>query len=552
MACTCIFQLPIPLNVQVLLPPSLETWSDRVGFNDNMLDLRITFVGPISLVLVILWRLVQRPKVCHPPSPKSLPFVGNLFSIPPDHEQVAFAKLSEQLKSDIVFLQIFGHKILVLNSAKSAFELLEKRSAIYSDRPVIPMITEPGLMNWPRNPSIIGYNDIWRHYRRIMNNWLNRRAVDQFKSLQERQARLLLRRLLDVTNQTQPFEHVKNEFVFAMGSLMLRLAYGYQPESPDDPFLKDLQLTFHNVFEAGMQTNFLVNTFPVLSRIPDWFPGTGWKRIGREWGVQQDRAKTEPYEWLKAQVTSGNYQPSLLSPLLQDHSLLSGLSIAERDKRLKEVGILMFGGGTDTSAMFLVNLVAAMVLDPHVQAKAQQELDAVLGQGVLPSISDKGRLPYIGGVVNEVLRLYPVLPLAVPHACFRDDTYRGYDIQKGTTVIGNVWAIGRDPDLYENPEIFDPDRYLDPTVLPPPAFGWGRRKCPGIYFGETSTFIAAALVLSVFTFSKRKDSNGKEIVPRMELERNSLALELKPFDFEFKARSDAHYQLIIGGLSEAE
>ncbi|CUA71539.1 cytochrome P450, putative [Rhizoctonia solani] len=203
----------------------------------------------------------------------------------------------------------------------------------------------------------------------------------------------------------------------------------------------------------------------------------------------------------------------------------------------------MFGGGTDTSAMFLVNLVAAMVLNPHVQAKAQQELDAVLGQGVLPSISDKGRLPYIGGVVNEVLRLYPVLPLAVPHACFRDDTYRGYDIQKGTTV-----AIGRDPDLYENPEIFDPDRYLDPTVLPPPAFGWGRRKCPGIYFGETSTFIAAALVLSVFTFSKRKDSNGKEIVPRMELERNSLALELKPFDFEFKARSDAHYQLIIGGL----
>ncbi|EUC54101.1 cytochrome P450 family protein, partial [Rhizoctonia solani AG-3 Rhs1AP] len=360
-------------------------------------------MGLASLALVLLWRLIRRPKVRHPPSPTSLPLVGNLFSIPPDHEHVAFAKLGEQLKSDIVFLEIFGHQMLVLNSAKAALELLEKRSALYSDRPIIPMITEPGLMNWSSNASIIGYNDIWRHYRRIINNWLNMRAVTQFTSLQERQARMLLQRLLSVSNHTQPFEHVKNEFYL--------LAYGYQPQDPQDQFLKELKLAFHNVLSAGMQTT--------LSRLPDWFPGTSWKRTGREWGAQQDKAKTEPYEWLKNQVAGGGYQPSLLAPLLQDHKLLSGLSLEERDKRLKEIGIILYGGGTDTSSIFLVNLVAAMVLNPHVQARAQQELDTVLGQGILPRISDKERLPYVRGVVNEVLRLYPVLPLAVAHACFR-------------------------------------------------------------------------------------------------------------------------------------
>ncbi|CAE6442861.1 unnamed protein product [Rhizoctonia solani] len=507
-------------------------------------------VGLTSLALVILWRLIRRPKVRHPPSPTSFPFVGNLFSIPPDHEHIAFAKLGEQLKSDIVFLEIFGHKLLVLNSSKAALELLEKRSALYSDRPVLPMITEPELMNWSRNPSIIRYNDIWRHYRRIMNNWLNTREVIQFNDLQERQARLLLQRMLSATSHIQPFEHVKNEFFFVMGSLMLQLAYGYKPQGPQDRFMKELQLAFHNVLSAGMQTNFFVNIFPALLYIPDWFPGTSWKRTGREWGVQQDRAKTEPYEWLKAQVASGTHQPSLLGPLLQEHNLVSGLNPAERDKRLKEIGILLFGGGTETSATFLVNLVLAMVLNPCVQAQAQQELDTVLGQGVLPSISDKDRLPYIRNVVNEVLRLYPVLPLAVAHACFQDDTYRGYDIQKGTIILGNVWAIGRDPHLYEDPDIFNPDRYLDPTVPPPPVFGWGRRKCPGIHFAETSIFISAALILSVFTFSKRKESNGTEILPRVELERNSLAFELKPFDFEFKPRSDAHYQLVLGALGE--
>ncbi|CAE6534776.1 unnamed protein product [Rhizoctonia solani] len=509
-------------------------------------------VGLTSLALILIWRLIRRPNIRHPPSPMSLPFVGNLFSIPPGHEQFAFEKLGEQLKSDIIFLEILGHKLIILNSVNAASEILEKHSAFHSDRPQIPMITQPGLMNWSRNASIIGYNDIWRHYRRMFNNWLNRRAVAQFNDLQERQSRLILQQVLNITNHAQPFGHIKNEFFFIMGSSMLQLAYGYKPQSPQDQFFEGAQLAFHNVLSAGMQTNFLVNVFPLLSWFPNWFPGTGWKRTGREWGAQQDKAKTEPYEWMKAQIASGTQQPSLLASLLQDHKLLSELSPTERDKRLKEIGIMLFGGecGTDTSATFLINLIAAMVLNPHIQAKAQHELDTVLGQAVLPTISDRERLPYIKNLIDEVLRLYPVLPLAVPHACFQDDTYNGYDIQKGTTIIGNLWAIGRDPRHYKDPEVLNPDRYLDNSVPRPPAFGWGRRKCPGIHFAETSIFITTALLLSVFTFSKKKDSFGREVVPQIELERNSLVLELKPFDFEFKPRSDAHYQLIVDNIDK--
>ncbi|CAE6397175.1 unnamed protein product [Rhizoctonia solani] len=131
-----------------------------------------------------------------------------------------------------------------------------------------------------------------------------------------------------------------------------------------------------------------------------------------------------------------------------------------------------------------------------------------------------------------------------------DDAYRGYDIQKGTTILGNVWAIGRDPRYYEDPEMFNPDRYIDPGVPRAPVFGWGRRKCPGIHFAETSIFITAALLLSVFTFSKRRDNSGEEIIPIIEPETNALVLELKPFDFEFKSRSDAHYQLILSAISD--
>ncbi|KAJ1300630.1 hypothetical protein OPQ81_002282 [Rhizoctonia solani] len=489
----------------------------------------------IPLGLLFLYQYWRRPTIRHPPSPPSLPFVGNLFSIPPGQEHVSFSKIAEQLKSDIIFLEIFGKKIIVLNSAEIALEVLEKRSAFHSDRPVVPMVRDPRLMNW--SPvAALGYNDIWRHHRRMLNNWLNVHAINQFHDLQERQAQSLLRRLLGVTNDDHPFEDVKKEFFFTMGSLMLQLGYGYKPRDPQDQFFREAQLSVHNVVEAGMPTNFLVNTFPALSYVPDWFPGTGWKRTAKEWGAQQEKAKSEPYEWVKAQVASGTHQPSLLSSLLQDHKLLSGLSLTDREERLKELGNVLFGGGTDTTANFLVALVSAMVLNPHAQATAQRELDAILGWAVLPRISDKEQMPYIRNLIDEVLRLYPVAPLALPHACFQDDTYRGYSIEKGTTILGNVWAIGRDPRQYDNPEVFNPDRYLDPRVPRPPVFGWGRRKCPGIHFAEDSTFIMTASLLAMFTFSKKRDSSGREIIPRVEPERNSLILELKPFDFEFKPR----------------
>ncbi|CAE6474941.1 unnamed protein product [Rhizoctonia solani] len=504
--------------------------------NNTRLDL---CVGLAALVLFPCWWLTRKPKVRHPPSPPSLPFVGNLFSIPNDNEHLAFLKLGEQLKSDIVYLEILGQKIIVLNSAEAASDLLDKRSVLYSDRPFLPMVTNSDLMNWSKNASIIPPNDIWRFYRRIMNNWLNARAVTQFSVLQERRTRSLLRELLRGMNHAQPFEFVKDAFFFAMGSSMLQLAYGYKPQNTEDQFFQEAQLAFHNIFLATTQTNFYVNAFPALSYFPDWFPGTGWKRTAREWGVQQEKAKTELYEWLKAQV------PSLLGNLFKGHKLLADLSPTERDERLKEIGIIVFGGGTDTSSKFLISLVLAMVLNPHVQANAQHELDTVIGRAVLPNASDKERLPYIRNLVNEVFRLYPVFPLAVPHACFHNDTYRGYDIEIGTTV-----AMGRDPYHYKDPELFNPDRFLDPDVPKPPVFGWGRRKCPGVHFAENAALIATASLLAFFTFSKKRDSNFQEVTPRVELERNSIALELKPFEFEFKPRSKEHEQVLLAAIDE--
>lgn len=123
-----------------------------------------------------------------------------------------------------------------------------------------------------------------------------------------------------------------------------------------------------------------------------------------------------------------------------------------------------------------------MILNPKVMKKAQDELDRVVGKGELPKFSDKDNLPYIGALVKEVLRWNPPSPISIPTRSMRDDVYRGYLIPAGATVIQNVWAIFRDPNIYPDPETFNPDRFLkdgkiNPLVFDPEerAFGAGRR-----------------------------------------------------------------------------
>ncbi|KAH7335760.1 cytochrome P450 [Rhizoctonia solani] len=483
-------------------------------------------------------------KAAHPPSPMSLPLIGSLFSLPSGPEHIMYMELGKQLKSDIIYLDLFGNEIVVLNSSEAASDLLEKRSASYSDRFCPLMLKDKALLDWSTATTILGYNDVWRHHRRIINKWLNVREASQFHRLQESQARAMLQRLLRVSTEVRPFDKVKEELFFAVASSIVQATYGYTPQDANDPFLRAGHEAMDRGTEAVMVTNFYVNIIPALNLVPEWFPGAGWKSVIREWRKQKEYAQGAPYKWTQDQVSKGIGEPSILGTLLQDHELVSGLSSEEKEDRLKQVAFILYSGATDTTATLLVSFVAAMVLNPDVQAQVQQEIDLKLGSGVLPHISDRERLPYANRVILELLRWRPVTPIAIPHLCFQDDVYRGYNVKKGTIVIGNLWAMSRDEKQYPDPEKFNPDRFLDPKVPPLPAFGWGRRICPGSHFGEASLFITITSLLAMFTFSKKRDSSGNYIEPVIEDAPNSLVLGLKPFEFEIAPRSEMHRQVI--------
>lgn len=124
--------------------------------------------------------------------------------------------------------------------------------------------------------------------------------------------------------------------------------------------------------------------------------------------------------------------------------------------------------------------------NPLAMEKAKEELEQVMGKGKVVEEHDLSRLPYLSCIVKETLRIHPSIPFLVPRKVYNETKINGYIIPKGTQVLVNAWAIGRDPNIWEDSLEFKPERFLtseldvcgqDFELIP---FGAGRRICPGL------------------------------------------------------------------------
>jgi len=210
---------------------------------------------------------------------------------------------------------------------------------------------------------------------------------------------------------------------------------------------------------------------------------------------------------------------------------------------LRCCGAALYGGGADTTVSAMTTFFLMMTLYPDIQRCAQAEIDRVVGKDRLTTIEDQKALPFTMAVIKEVLRFAPVVPTGLAHRVTRDDVYQGYSIPKGATVIANIWAITQDSDMYPNPSVFDPERFVarpgvEPQIDPRKwAFGFGRRVCPGAHFAETSMFLNMTGILATFNISKFVTKDGQEIEPEIRFISHGAISHPKPFDCRITLRS---------------
>ncbi|URE45596.1 cytochrome P450 [Musa troglodytarum] len=153
------------------------------------------------------------------------------------------------------------------------------------------------------------------------------------------------------------------------------------------------------------------------------------------------------------------------------------------DVTIKGLIAEILAAGIDTSAVTMERAMCLLLIHPEVLHAARAELDAKIGQGRMAE-EDIPNLPFLNFIINETLRLYPAVPLLMPHESSQDCTVGGYDVPHGTMLLANAWAIHRDPNTWDKPQEFKPERFQceggkEEAGLRMLPFGSGRRKCPG-------------------------------------------------------------------------
>ena len=121
----------------------------------------------------------------------------------------------------------------------------------------------------------------------------------------------------------------------------------------------------------------------------------------------------------------------------------------------------LFVAGTDTTATTLRWALLYFTFYPEVQDRLSREIDDVIGTSRLPTMEDKQNMPYCEAVITETLRLGNTVPLSLPHATSCDLSIRGFEIPKGTMLLPATASYTTDPDVFPEPERFNPGRFLD-------------------------------------------------------------------------------------------
>jgi len=441
--------------------------------------------------------------------------------------------------------------MIVLSSDQAVKDLIDKRSAIYSDRQDHYVSQE---INSGGNRMLFQrYGPTWRMIRKMCHDLLNIKRSESYVPYQDLESKQMLYELL-----TQPDRFLDSVRRYT-ASLTSSMTFGWRTVDFDDPRMIQM---FHGVEAMAEIAQSVeaaqVEVFPFLRRLPDFMVPI----IKRARELHPKEKALYKGHWLgvKQAIKDGTANPCFCVDMAKVQQA-EGFS----DDLAAYTSGTILEAGADTTSNTLYGFVQAMLLFPDVQRKVQAHLDDVIGGHRLPDMDDYACLPYIRCCIKESLRWMPTTVLAFPHAVTQDDMYLGYRIPKGSAILINAYAIQMDPRRHPDPRRFSPDRYIDDhtsladsTASPDPSkrdnftFGAGRRICQGMHVAERSLFLGIARMMWAFDILPAKDEQGKDIWPDPDKLTQGFVCMPEPFKAVLRPRSEEKARLVRECWTDAQ
>ncbi|XP_062015712.1 phenylacetaldehyde oxime monooxygenase CYP71AN24-like [Rosa rugosa] len=466
-------------------------------------------VSLLSLSIFILFSFSgSGSKLKLPPSPTRLPLIGNLHQLGTLPHR-SLGNLSKKY-GPLMLLHLGIVPTLVVSSAEMAKEVMKTHDTVFSSR---PKTTAANILVYGcHDIGFAPYGEYWRQVRKLcVLELLSLKRVQQFQYAREEEIGELVNRIRKACLGQSPI-NLSEMLIKASNNIVSRCVLGQNFIEENGNWFGELSRT--------LMAQLMVFSFG------DFFPSLRW--IDSLRGLTARLNKTfvevdgfldqliEKHKTANGEVDSKDFVDILLQ--LQKDSILD--FELTRDN-LKAILVDMLIGGSDTSSTALEWLMAELVRNPNVMAKVQEEVRRVVGKKARVDVSDIEQMDYLKCVIKEALRLHPPAPLLIPRETIAGVELGGYYIPAKTRVFVNAFAIQRDPEFWDRPEEFLPERFEGNSVdfrgqdFQFIAFGGGRRGCPGVTFAVAAAEYELANLL--YWFDWKLPSSGSALAETLDM-----------------------------------
>lgn len=462
----------------------------------------VSFLVSAAVCYVFLLRGKQQNL---PPSPAlRLPLVGHMHLLGPLLHQ-SLHRLS--LRHGPIFSLRFGSvPCVVASSPHLAKQLLHTNEMAFIRRIETTAVKR---LTYDSSLAFAPYGDYWRFIKKLsMNQLLGSRSIASFQHLRHNETRRFLGLLAERARAHEPV-NVTEELLKLTNNVISVMMLGEAEEA------RDVVRGVTQIFGE-----FNVSDFIWVFRKLD-LQGFG-KRIEdlfQKFDTLVERVISKREEMRKKGMGNDESQGQVRDflDILLDYVQDENSEVKINRVHIKALIMDFFTAGTDTQAISTEWALVELIKNPLLLQKAREEIDNVVGKGKLVEESDCPNLPYLQAIVKETFRLHPPVPM-VTRRCVTSCSIENYVIPENALLFVNNWSIGRDPNYWENPLEFRPERFLKVgeegqidvrgqhfQLLP---FGSGRRMCPGVSLAMQEVPALLAAIIQCFDFQV-VDSNGE-------------------------------------------
>ncbi|XP_078159493.1 cytochrome P450 71A26-like [Carex rostrata] len=461
--------------------------------SQNLSLLCISLVSIFILCFSIKRRNFSKGREKVIPSPPKLPFIGNIHQLSSLYHQSLY---SLSLKYGSLMLLHFGEvPWLIVSSSDMACAILRTHDLTFATRPsaVVSDIIRFGDL------AFEPYGEDWRQLKKIFTiHLMSTKKIASYKTIIEEEVGNLIAKIGDHASMSSsdPIELSKVLFSF-MNDVVFRVVSG--------------KIIMEERMYA-MVRELLEESFQLLGQfsIGDLFPSLLWLErligLSRRASRYRNRWDLLYEEVIQAHIKSeennegkDNFVDILLS-LKNDPSINFDISMDQIKGLIGDA----FAAGIDTTYITIDWAMSELSKNPKIMKKLQEEVRGIIKHGEMVRSEDLNQMSYLKAVIKETLRLHPPVPLLLPRESMEECKINGFTIPRGTKVLINAWAIGREAKSWDVPEEFMPERFIDSQVdnkgndfqLIP--FGAGRRICPGILFATVTAELALANLIHCF------------------------------------------------------